>query len=618
MTDNLIFNKKFFCIIDRDNIDLGAVISSYVCKRQEFTPIFEFSNVTDADHQNSEQDIDEHSFSRNRSRQFNIQIKNALQRTGEIQYLILGGLSDEQKSYLNFVNNYNVLEINSCYEAMAILGPITEKYNTLSCPPHAVLTGLHVALNKGMALKIEENSLTPTYENAFDSGLIVIENIQKTSCVIAVNYAFNISADVMIISEPSLNIREIKDLIERWRKGDGNAYNDLSVALYKSFEDVDFTNYRYSTFFTVGAPYALILKNLILFTHVHLRLKCDFFIFNCIHFETKEMTNSAIVFSPLEFKDEETEYIINILQQRNYYVKELIGKQASVYQINNHVKEFPFDLLHICSHGGEISGYSVSKQFTDRDGNQHSVEFDEVVSFAPSHNEELIPVTVKVLPRRFNDLVWGSEAMKANNYPHHVFVDMYQAINDVQKSERIKKAIVPNSCAIKCVDFYYQAVFDSIALMRSPFVFNNTCWSWIDIADSFLAGGSRAYIGTLWQIDNAIAKEVAEQFYERVFDDTILSALYKSIECTKATNNQDIYIIWGLHFSTLTTNPVIENPKLNVARRLLNSLSDWKIKQREASIDSKNAIQSLILWTATELAHNYLDETKMLIKNSPY
>ncbi len=76
------------------------------------------------------------------------------------------------------------------------------------------------------------------------------------------------------------------------------------------------------------------------------------------------------------------------------------------------LKEFPYDLFHICSHGGEVNGYSLMEQFHDRYGVSHTIEYDEVVSFASSPDSKLIPVHTKQIWRKLDGLVWGSSELK--------------------------------------------------------------------------------------------------------------------------------------------------------------------------------------------------------------
>lgn len=608
-------NNEFFCIVNRDDVLLSAIISSYVFVEGKYTLMFEFPTATTEKDDFDDELVDEHVITRSRSRTFNIKLKNTLKRISGCKYLILAGLTDNQKSYLSFLDDYNVIEICTIEEVDIFLGSIVQKENSVLCSKEDILKGLYNASKDNAVIKIDDNAPKIVFGNSDSTGLIVIENIEKVSTVIAVNYAMASSADIAIVEPLDITARGIKNLIEKWQDGDINAYNDLSAAIYSRVEDINFMLYSYSTFFTIGAPYSLVLNNIIPFSHVHFYLNPDFLIFNSFYFESHERTNAAVVFSPKEFKDEEIDHVIEIMQKNNYFVKELLSKEATVYQIDNHVKEFPFDLLHVCSHGGEAWGYSVKKEFTDRKGDVHVIEYDEVVSFAPSAIELLIPVTIKMLPRLFNGIVWGSTEFVSKKFPHYIFTDMHKELKSVEAKDRKRKEIIPYSSTIKCSDFHYQGMFNILAAFHSPIIFNNTCWSWSDIANSFLEVGARFYIGTLWEVDNMIAKSTAELFYNKISDETIVNSLYNSLAYTKGNKNENIYIMWGLPFTTLRADMSIKSSKKHVAELMLNSLSIWRSKiENSTKKKPSDAIESLIRWNAHQLTDHFYDETRAILK----
>lgn len=619
MLENKIpeIDNEFFCIVNSENPILSALVSSYLYKKDKYLPMFDFSTVTKENDQldkgRDNENIDEHHISRTRASDFNIKIKNTLNRIGGCDCLILVGLSDEQKSYLSFLNDYNIIDITDISDVETYLKYTSNKSGYIKCKSNDLYNGLYFASMTNSFLKIDENAEDIIIDKD-KNGLIVIEDVNNSSVVIAVNYALSVDANVEIISPPTISKREIKNLIEDWQNGNENSFNDLSASIYNNIQYIDFKKYNYCTFFTIGAPYSLILKNIIPFTHVHIYLNPDFFIFNNLYYENRDGIKSSIVFSPLAFIDEETNYVITKLRDNNYYVKELIGKEASVHNIDYHVKEYPFDLLHICSHGGEVSGFSIKEQFMDSNGEKHIVEYDEVVSFAPTHGEELIPVTSKYIWRKFNSYEWGSKEFKNQKYPHYLFSDMINAIYKNEKKDRIRKDIVPNSCAIKCHDFNYQATFNTFSSSTAPIIFNNTCWSWGYISHSFLAVGARAYIGTLWEVNNTIAKKTAESFYSELFKISILESLQYSLSNTHGTDNENIYMLWGLHFTSLNSGISIEQSKKNIAKSLLLSLNEWKRKLKTSddkfSIDS---ISRIIRWNATQISNYFQKEALQIM-----
>jgi len=609
-------DNEFFCIANYDNPILSAIVSSFVSKFGKYLLLFEFSSVSISNIENEvNEDIDEHQLSRVRAKELNIKIKNTLNRIGGCNVILLIDISDEQKSYLTFLENYTVIEIKDIYDVEIYLRYASNKTEYLSCQSCDIHLGLYFASENNLLLKIDENAEKIVINNEDKDGIIIIENIEYVSTIIAVNYAISINAMIKIVEPSILGEREIYQLIEKWKEdNDVNSYNDLSATIYPNIEDINFIQYKYATFFTVGLPYSLILNNIIPITHVHLYLNPDFFIFNNIYFENNGEIKSAIVFSPLEFNDEETDYVISSLTNDNFFVKELIGKDATVYNIDNHVKEYPFEILHICSHGGEINGFAITEKFVDSDGNSHTVEYDEIVSFAPLPGKELIPVTTKMIWRKFDGLKWKSKELKEVQYPHHVFSDMLNAIHKNKDKNRIPKKRVPNSCSIKCFDFNYQAMFNLLAGYHSPLIFNNTCWSYSDISHKFIEVGAKSYIGTLWGVNNLVAKKTAELFYDKLFHSTILDALQHSLQHSKGTTDENIYFMWGLHFSSIKSGISIEESKKDVALKLMTSTNVWidKLENAKKKSIKKNIIE-LIEWNKYHLGRYFIKEIKMLI-----
>ncbi|MFV8390744.1 hypothetical protein [Flavobacterium sp. LB1P71] len=611
-------DNEFFCIANYENPLLSAIVASYISKFGKYLPMFEFSSVTTknikSDSENDE-DIDEHQLSRVRAKELNIKIKNTLNRIGGCNILLLIDLSDDQKSYLTFLEEYTIIEIKDFYDAEMYLRYASDKTESLRCKSDDIHLGLYFASENNLLLKIDENAQKIDLNDSKD-GIIVIENINYVSTIIAVNYAISINATIKIVEPIKLGEREIYQLIEKWQDGDGdvNSYNDLSANIYPNVENINFLDYKYATFFTIGVPYSLILGNVIPFTHVHLYLNPDFFIFNNIYFENNEVIKSAIVFSPLEFNDEETDYVISKMTDNNFFVKELIGKDATVYNIDNHVKEYPFDILHICSHGGEINGFSITEKFIDSSGDSHIIEYDEVVSFAPFPGNELIPVTTKMIWRKFDGFNWKSTELKEAGYPHHIFSDMLNIIHKNEHKNRIPKSRVPNSCSIKCFDFNYQAMFNLLAGNHSPFIFNNTCWSYSDISHKFIEVGAKAYIGTLWGVNNHVAKKTAESFYDELCSSTILHALQNSLVHSKGTKDENIYFMWGLHFTSIKAGISSEESKKNIALKVMESTNIWldKLKITKKTSIRKNIIE-LIEWNKYQLGRFFINEIKALI-----
>jgi hypothetical protein len=607
------FNKRFICIVGRKTPTLAAIILSYINNEGSYTPIFEFPETKEKNYDVSESDINYAHVTR--AYETSVRIRNAISAMQGCDYVILAGLNENQKTYLSFDSGTKIIDIQDVCDVDILLREISSKKEYLACKAEDVYNGLYIARDKMLQLDETADKLEEGAQNR--EGLVVIEDNGSSSMIIGIGYALSIGLDVAIVTPPNISKKEIVDLLENWKStGDVRYFNDLSAKIYPSIEQIDFSKYKFATFFTYGAPYSLVLKNVIPITHVNIDLHPDFFIFNNILFELSNSLYSSIVFSPLEFgTDEETNFVIERLKEKGYYVKELIGKEATSFNIDRHVSEFPYNILHICSHGGTVDGYPVSLEFKDREGTTHIVEFDEIVSFAPEPGNPMVQVTSKWIFRKFDGFYWLSKELKSQNYSHDVYNDMYNAIRSDKKKRTEIKSSIPDSCAIKCYDFNYQAMFNSIAGVHStPFIFNNTCWSSSEISNSFLAVGGRGYIGTLWKVGNEVAKQVAESFYRDVFDTTILNALQNALPKSNGTPSENIYVFWGLHFATIKSGINQEVSRMNVASKLLSSVYRWREHLTGVKNDkTKERINKLIDWNCNLLKKEFRNEAIQLI-----
>lgn len=599
-------DNRFFCIVDRAKMGLAAVISSYLQIDRQYLPMLVFPAVTIAKPATDQIPLDEHHLSVSRALELDVRISNALTTVGGCDYLVLAGLSEMQKSYLSFLKDYNIIEIESVVDVGHLLKEFTERVDYLVCNDREVPLGLQLALANNQLLQIQPNAqdLIPAPEDA-KGGIVVVEDDLTVSTIIGINFAKSIGASVLIVGRPAILIEEITYFIRRWKEDkDDRLLYDLGARVFGNIEKIDFSKHSFATFFTFGVPYSLLLRNIVPCSYVNSSLYPDFFVLNNIIAETASIANAGVVFSPEEFLDEETEFVIRKLAEQNYFVKELLGKNATVFNIDHHVKEFPYDIFHVCSHGGEVDGYSLKKNFVDSAGNKHEVEYDEVISLAPDASEEKIEVVSKFIWRTFDGIPWKSKELKEKNYPQHVFADMIKLASGNKEPRTVRKPNIPNSHAIKCYRFNYQAIFNSIAgAHANPFIFNNTCWSWIGIADGFLSVGARGYIGTLWAIDNSVAKVCAEKFYANVFNTTILKAFHSALQSANGTASENVFIYWGLHFSTLKKGTSIQDSKSKVGKRLSVSFLRWKKNLAKVTDEkTREMIKRLMKWNLLQLA----------------
>ena len=601
-------DNEFFCIVDRDKPVMAAIISSYISRPNLYAPIFEFNSVATLKGDVEADMIDAHSISRTRANEFDVLVHNCIHKIGGCKNLILAGLSDNQKSFLSFLGNYNVIDINSIDDIDFSLGVFfRDDLHSLVCTVDTAATAL-VKTNYDSKLKL---TMLPTLIEPIieiGGGIIIIEDQSNVSTIIAINYAKSIGAQILLVDPLQKDEEnEIIALIERWQAGDQDSYDTIAEKVYRRVAEVDFQQYEFATFFTNGLPYSLCIENIIPCTSVNTLLRPDFFIFNNLFYENFSRISAAVVFSPQEFADEETQNVIDAFKANSFFVTELLHRNASAHNLDMHIKEFPFEILHICSHGGQVPGFEVSLDFTDSHGANHNVEYDEIIGLAPERGQEMIEIHAKSIFRKFDGLIWKSPELNAKNYPDYVFHDMFKAIQaDNRPRGRVKKNI-SSSCAIKCSFSFYQAMFQTVSPLNAPVIFNNSCWSWNGISESFLYGGVRGYIGTLWDVENKIAVPVANSFYRKIFGKTIMAALHSSLNEAKGSVSENVYMFWGLHFSTIKPGISIDTSRASVLKALLRSFNNWvDYKRNDKILSLQNNIDKRIRWISRKVEDDFL------------
>jgi hypothetical protein len=191
---------------------------------------------------------------------------------------------------------------------------------------------------------------------------------------------------------------------------------------------------------------------------------------------------------------------------------------------------------------------------------------------------------------------------------------MFQELREKKGIDRKDRGVITDSCAIKCNDFTYQAMFNTIAGEHTnPFIFNNTCWSWYHIAEFFISSGSIGYIGTLWAVNNDLAKTTAETFYNIAFENTLLESLQESTIHLKGTDNEHIYMFWGLHFARFQAGESMPKSRMIIANRLLHAIHGRQ-DQLENTQDSetKELVKELIDWNYNQLETYFFKELLVL------
>lgn len=572
--------KDFIIVVHDAKAELAALVLSYLYDKDRYLPVFTYQNVDVSC--NLEINVpDIYAIQRKRAEEFSVFLNNAIIENGGCENLIYLGLSEEQKSYLDVHNYYNTLDIEIAEDIPAYLGGFGfAKDEKLECSLAQIGIGLFTALNENRLLSFaDHNPLLDDLNIECNGGLVIVERILTANFIVAVNYAASVNAKVYFTEALDKGEEEeVHFLLEGWQAGIASDIEKLKDKIGTRIGGINFSCYDYVTFFTEGLPYPLSVYECPS-SLVNLIYRPDFFVFNAHLAEFKAQMGSAVVFSPILFKDEETEVLISLLEFENYYLRKMTGDRATTYNLKNTIENYPFGVMHICSHGGDVDGTDCLVRFMGSDNLRHCIEFSHVLNVAFTPYRDRHAVESIYYFKKLDGLLWRSHELKAKGYSHELYASL---LGEISKAFDQKKVVqrgkifkVPNSKSIKCAyDLNYMANFDQfVAPNGHPFIFNNTCWSWANVSVSFLVGGCRGYIGTLREIENNKAVRFAKIFYNHLFSTNIITAFHAATQDFLKENPEPIYVYWGLHFSTVKNNRPVEFNKAEILNQLGHSLA---------------------------------------------
>jgi hypothetical protein len=292
------------------------------------------------------------------------------------------------------------------------------------------------------------------------------------------------------------------------------------------------------------------------------------------------LIGNAILFSTKNFSIwDEMDVVERQLKGKKYQLQLLYWKDATISKFSNYVQVLPYSILHICAHGGNLDGHTIIEKFNDAKWVEHTIEYDEVKII---ENPWLLigasPDTIATI-FDFQSFVKYDWIMWEHNLTKEWFKEWIENCkNNIWKDREIlsKKPIdyIKYSESVMCSDWPNLCSFHSIASDGRPFVFNNSCSSFHTLSYKFSYAGARWYIGTLWDIDEDVAKDVAEDFYKNINDQPIYWALRFAQKKIARKSQQDIFVYFGTDLDCIFK--LSSSEKNNYIYELGKSIGRWK------------------------------------------
>lgn len=479
-------------------------------------------------------------------------------------YVILIGLPDaaiqELLSCLKGIPTYNISGIDE-FRNLPIYKPKPGN-GLVICERDDLGVGLFHALKSGCELRVGGKANEKLVAKYGSEHLVVCEDGEPLSQVIAANYAFSIGADLQII--PACTEEKSKAILERlygvYEARDISVIEEVSDLRGIVREMVAIENpekYRFITFITKELPYGFSFPE-IPTTHLFAYPDLGVAVFNGFFEEQdgRDGIRVAVLVDSGEVEASEIVSAISALKSRDVFIKGARSSGATVEYVTNLVELYPYDLLLVSSHCGDDSGWRFTYEYIDSE----KIERCLVVDVAVSISGVLIDGKYEVLQyMRFVSLDgvdWSDEEEKSKLYIGKAIIDFTERDKSDSEFQPVKKENIGRvfgSSALKMYDGSYLAALHSIANNKSPIVFNNACCSWHNLAKRFTFAGARAYIGTLIDVSDIEAQEVAGQLFGKQFGKPLGVALWQAQNSVYGKGDRHPYVLVGPHFQRLRT-----------------------------------------------------------------
>jgi len=308
-------DKRAVCIIDDDFI-LATKISSYFNKPGHYFTLFKFRAAKEKTDDLVATIVKDRGV---------IYIQQRIYQV-KPDKVIFAGLTDYQISCFDDVPDNVVLKINPDDNLDEKLSFLETTLEEMQCSEEDILTGLFLSKKLGKKLTINNESSALNLEKYKSDNIVFIEDIKDIDNVMAINYAFSINSDLIIV-KPFIegDLDNLKRQLSRLPDERREYIKKITKKIHKRVRSIKFSKYQFATFFTEGLPYGLLLNNILPTSHV-MRKMPDYFLFDNIFNENNNKNfGSALMFAPGNVGEEdESAKVIEIFKDKNYFVKDLL------------------------------------------------------------------------------------------------------------------------------------------------------------------------------------------------------------------------------------------------------------------------------------------------------
>ncbi len=463
------------------------------------------------------------------------------------------------------------------------------------CNPNELALWLIYAKSKQKHLIPKEKEsikFKESYVKWKSTKIVLFEQNNDVLDIISANYAF--AEEDTLASIASFTRKQVENISQNIKATWNNETLKEKAKLdkFKNIKSqikarlpikINFKSYHTALFITEGIPYSFALDNIIPIAHLLRNFLWLAFINSYINTrEILPISGNAVLFSTKDFNNwDEMDSVEHQLKNKNYTLQRLYWKYATISNFNNYVSFLPYDILHIWTHWWDLSWCNILEEFTDDKWEKHTIEYNEIriienpLALNNTKPDTEIPVSIFHSFIEYDWVKWDN--IKESNWLKHRMRNVHRGEYSL-KNRRILKSEptndIDNSQSIMCFDWPNMCAFHSIANHRRPFIFNNSCSSFYDLSSKFSYAWARWYIWTLWNVEEDVAKEVSEDFYQNINSMTLYWAIRHAQRIIKKPTQKNIYIYFWTDLDCIFK--VEEFHKAHYIYELNQAIIRWK------------------------------------------
>jgi len=437
------------------------------------------------------------------------------------------------------------------------------------------------------------------------SHVVVVDDHDPLIQVIAANYAYSIGADLAMIAQRDDNLRDqVYAEIDARGAFRGNERGARAQACLTELRNtlepsLQFGPREFVTFVTRGIPYGYFYRD-VASTHLLSSAWLGETINAAIYWSTNEpYISGAVLIDPGFFDSSETASVSTALESDGVCVFPLLGEDANIENTEMFLRTFPYDLLFICSHCGEVGGQRLTIRVPDAGDSAHLVEIDEVLQVGSarfsSQPDDFATVHQFLTPVSINGVDWHHAGPELKR--HYEAIWKYLQSTSRDQWDIVRQVVVEHVMHSTAIQLAGGALMlnmqQSLDPQVSPIIFNNSCVSFYDAARALTFAGARAYIGTLTPVETMAAQHLAEQLFSHQERGLSLPAALAESQVVVFDNPDDrTYVHVGCHFEAI--RPPVRPAMYTVRRRINVAITTWESQLDKVAEKTKDNVSAAI------------------------